>query len=94
MEPADLNFLKMYGYSIDSNKSITKLREHAVRFLEDGTPDWPHMLRVTDFVLFELDVVKFQPCEKADPDSNGYWVPYKFWLDSHGDCVVRAWLSS
>lgn len=92
MEPADLNFLKMEGYSIDSNKPITESRERAVRFLEDGTPDWPHMLRVTDCILFELDVEEFQSCEKADSDSNGYWVSYKFWLESYGDCVVRAWL--
>ena len=92
MEPADLHFLKIDGYSIDSNKAITLTRERAVRFLEDGTPDWGHMLRATDCVLFELDIEKFQQCEKADRNSRRYWVPYKFWSTIHGDCVVRAWL--
>jgi len=91
MEPSDIQFLQIDGYSLILNRSITKFRERVVRFLEDGTPDWVDLLRVCDCVLFEFEVTEFYPFEKAARDKDGYWVPYKFIHPSYGPCIVRAY---
>ena len=91
MEPHDIDFLQIDGYSLVLRQPITKFRERVVRFLEDGTPDWNDMLRVSDCVLFELEIDEFYPLEKAERNKDGFWVPYKFIHPLHGSCLVRAY---
>jgi hypothetical protein len=87
MEPDDLQFVLIQGYSLDLRHPLTEWRERAVRFLGTGEPDWDHMHRVADTILFSLDVVQFQTVRDVEMD---YWVPYRFRLGSYGNCVVRV----
>lgn len=87
-QPSDLFFLKIQGFT-DNGLPITEVREHAVRFDEDGTPNWPNMLKVTDCILFLFDVVDFFANEKHDLVE--FWVPYNFRDSLHGNCCVRVW---
>ena len=86
MEPDDLQFVQMQGYSVDRQQPLTEWIERAVRFMENGDPDWDHMQRVADTILFSLDIVQFKPTRGVEID---YWVPYKFRLGPYGNCIVR-----
>ena len=92
MEPADLCFLQIVGYSLSLDKPITAVYERAVRFEEDGTPNWLSLLNVSDIILFELEVDEYVQHEKHEPDSEYVWFPYIFRTRSHGDCQVRVWM--
>jgi hypothetical protein len=91
MEPSDIHFLQIRGYSLGFQQWVTNCRERVVRYHADGRPDWTDMQRVADCVLFELDVDEFYSLPEMNTDVEGYWVPYKFQLDRYGTCVVRVW---
>ena len=91
MEAPDFYFLKLDGFSLLLGKSIVPAMERAIQFDEDGTPNWEHMYMVTDTILHRLEISDFSPLTKHVPNTEGFWVPYKFHHDMFGECIIRVW---
>ena len=90
MEETDFNFLQIQGYSLSLQQWVSECRERVVRVHDNGSPIWSDLQRVADCVLFDWEVVEFEPLTDGTIEF-GYWVPYRFWMDVYGECVVRVW---
>lgn len=85
----DIKFVAIGAFFNDTHTPCYAPFTKAIHFIDNETPDWEHMLRVTDCILYSLEIEQSVPMLKHDILAEGFWIPYMFKYQSR-NCSVRV----
>lgn len=89
----DIQFVTISAYFVQTEKPCSYSVVRAVRFEDEHTPDWDDLWRVSDCVLFNLNVDIFRKIRKHVLVREEFWIPYIF-IHEGQECEVRVFPSS